>query len=124
MQTLEKHLKQWANDPAHLVAAVIFDAAAAIVFRLGEINQTLKEKGANIVSELDDLQKAVDSLTTAVSSAGAELTKLAAEVKALSSASSIDPAQVEAAAQRIQAQADALSGAVAAAEPPPAAATT
>lgn len=101
-----------------LLAAVIWNAADAICLRLDNLNSMLREKGAELMSELDDLQASVDSLTTAVSAAGAELSKLAAEVLSLSTKGTIDPAAVEAAAVRIKSQADALTAAVTAAEPP------
>jgi peptidoglycan hydrolase CwlO-like protein len=105
------------DHPEKLLAAVVHNAADAICLRLDNLNSMLREKGEELMSELDDLQASVDSLTSAVSDASAELSKLAAEVLALSTGPKIDPAAVEAAAVKIKAQADALNAASAAAEP-------
>jgi hypothetical protein len=78
----------------------------------------LIEMWRKVMSEIDDLKKAVVDLTSAVNSAGAELSTLAEEVLTLSQSNPINPSDVEAAAQAIEAQATALSVAVASASVP------
>jgi len=64
------------------------------------------------MAELDDLKAAVDTLTTAVSDTSTELKAVADALVALKNAGSIDPAQVEAAAQQISTLAGNLESAV------------
>jgi predicted nucleic acid-binding Zn-ribbon protein len=67
-----------------------------------------------LMAELDDLKAAVTALTTAVSDAATEMKAVADALVALQGQTVINPADVEAAAQSIAAQAAALENAVAA----------
>ena len=64
------------------------------------------------MAEIDDLKTAVTGLTTAVSDVSTELANVAAALLALKAQNPINPADVEAAAQSISAQAAALEAAV------------
>lgn len=68
--------------------------------------------------EIDDLNAAVDKMTTAVTAASAEIETLVTEI----TDNSDDPAAVEAAAQKLSALADSLTSAIPASPAPPAAA--
>lgn len=75
--------------------------------------QTLERKVNRMANELDDLNAAVDKITTAVNGAVTDIQTLAEEIKQLSSnPGGVDPAAVEAAAVKLSALADGLNAAV------------
>jgi len=74
-------------------------------------NQLAKEL-KNLVAEIDDLKTAVTALTTAVGDASTELNNVAQALLALKNQSTINPADVEAAAQTVSTLAANLETAV------------
>ncbi len=65
-----------------------------------------------LVAKIDDLKQSVTALTTAVSDTATELANVAAALNALKGQSTINPADVEAAAQSISGLAANLESAV------------
>ena len=65
------------------------------------------------MAEIDDLKSAVTALTTSVSDAATELSNVAAALNALKGQQTINPADVEAAAQSVSTLATSLESAVA-----------
>jgi hypothetical protein len=97
---------------AHAIPGII----RGINYLADQVKQ-LKQGQDQIMSELDDAKAAMTVLTIAVSAGVAELKSMADKIVALLGApGGVDPAAVEDLAHQMQAQADAITAATAAAK--------